>query len=237
MSDKYKKVVNESRLSPNKLPFQLIIDLGTKLHIEISEFSLKVKCELIGIKQDKYLITSLPLLFDSAFVDKCNNVKEGIEIICRYVFKGIAYGFKSDILGIVTVPIQIMVIAYPKNAEVCNIRNRQRMSVLLPCRIKFGTMLFYASILDISDDGCQIVILKSTMSKKDMEMILNTSPNNVCLVLKLPGIEKDVLLPAVRKNHRIEDAKVSFGIAFNNIAEESMDLLKGFTSELQKYSD
>ncbi len=235
MVEKYKKVAQELKSSSNKPPFQLIIDINTKLHIEISEFSSKIKCELIGIKEGKYLITTLPLLFDSSFVDKCNEAG-GIDIICRYVFKGIAYGFKSNILGIVTTPIQIMVIEYPKEAEICNIRRQQRMTLLLPCRIKFGTTMFYASVLDISNEGCQMVVLKSTISKKDIEMILSISPNNVCVILKLPGSEKDILLPAIRKNYRMEETKVCFGMEFNNVPKESMDLLKGFTAELQKFS-
>ena len=96
--------------------------------------------------------------------------------------------------------------------------------------------MFYASVLDISKDGCQMVILKSSMSANDLKMILQTSQDNVCVILKLPGSEKDILLPAVRKNHRLENAKVCFGIEFNNVSKESMNLLKEFTAELQRFS-
>ena len=135
MADKYKKVPSKLKSSSTKPPFQLIIDICTKVHIEIPGLDSKIKCELTGIKQDNYLITTLPLLFDSSFVDKCNKADD-VGIICRYVFKGIAYGFISNILGIVIEPIQIMVVGYPEGAEVCNIRRATKVAGIVTVQNK-----------------------------------------------------------------------------------------------------
>ncbi len=231
MTDKHKDVVDKLTPPPKKQPFQLIIDINTKLHIGIPEFSAKIKCELTGIKQDDYLITTLPLLYDSSFVDKCSN-SDGIEIICRYIYKGIAYGFKSDILGIITTPIQIMVIDYPKSAEVCNLRRYKRHHVLLICKVMFNSRTFYASILDINEKGCQLAILKSSLDHSTIQMMLYPSPDNVCVIVKLPGSKENVQLQGVKKNYRIESDEISLGIKFKDLCQESENLLRKFTSSL-----
>jgi len=231
MTDKHKDVVGKLTPPSKKQPFQLIIDINTKLHIGIPEFSAKIKCELTGIKQDDYVITTLPLLYDSSFVDKCSNL-DGIEIICRYIYKGIAYGFKSDIIGIITTPIQIMVLDYPKSAEVCNLRRYKRHYVLLICKVIFYTKTLYASILDINENGCQLAMLKSSLDESAMQMMLNTSPDNVCVIVKLPGSKESVQLTGVKKNYRIESDEICLGIKFKDLCQESEDLLRKYTSAL-----
>ena len=234
MPDKYVKVQKKTKKAPDKT-FHLNIDISTVLHIEMPNLSSKVKLELLGIKQSEYLIVNLPTLIDSEFFETCNE-NTGTKIICRYVFKGAAYGFRSELMGIVTSPISILVFKYPEDVEECNLRRYQRVNTILPSRIKFGPSLFYGSITDISEGGCQFAILHSLLDAKDFDLIKNTSLANVSVILKLPGVEKDLVVPAIRKSLRRDSSKVYIGIQFNSVDKNIEDTLRRFIADMHKYS-
>lgn len=234
MPDKYIKVQKKSKRSSNKT-FHLNIDVSTILHIEMPNISSKIKLELLGIKHNEYLIVNLPTLIDSEFFEICNE-NTGTKIICRYVFKGTAYGFRSELMGIITSPISILVFKYPEDVEECNLSRYRRVNTILPSRIKFGSSMFYGSITDISQGGCQFTILHSLIDAKDFDIIKNTSLANISVILKLPGIEKDVVVPAMRKSLRRDSTKVYIGVEFNNLDKNTENILKRFIADMHKYS-
>lgn len=231
----YKYVKREVKITPGKT-FRLSIDVNTILHIEISNVKSKIKSELIGLKHNDYLIVSLPNIIGSEFLAKKINRNREADIICRYVYKGCAYGFRSNLKGIVTTPIKIMILQYPENIEECNFRRYQRIETILPSRIKCGTAMFYGSIIDISELGCRFAILNSRIDDNDIKIINNTSPNNVSIMLKLPGSEKDFGIPVTRRSITHEYLKISIGLEFNNLDTETQNILKRFIAEIHKYS-
>lgn len=235
MIDKYRKVQKESKKSSGG-NFRLEISINTVLHVDVSDFTSKIKVELLGIKHNEFLIANLPHIIDSEFVEKCNKgVDGGPSVICRYVYKGCAYGFRSKFLGIITKPIEIMVFQYPDNVEECNLRRYERLTAVMPARIKFGTEMFYGSVKDISEAGCQLAILNSTLDKYDLELIKNTLTTNMSIMIKLPGIEKDIVIPAIRRNVLLEKNKLCIGAEFNKLDMKTEDMVKRFIIEMHKH--
>lgn len=236
LSDKYIKHPNELKTTSKKI-FRLAIEVSTVLHIEIPEVAIKIKSELIGIKQNHCLIAGLPGIVNQEFVDKCNQ-NVGTAIVCRYVFEGSVFGFRSTLMGITTSPVQFMILEYPKNAEECNLRRQKRVSIVLPSMIKFGSIVFYGSIVDLSDIGCLLVILHSAFDNKDMKVITETAPDNVILQVDLPGGEKDVLIPVIRRNIRHDTTKVYIGLEFSDkeLDSQTKDTIKRYVAEMRKYS-
>ena len=157
MKDIDKKVEKNEKLSSKSF----CMDIGTVLYIEIPIIKSKIKSKLVAMKPGECLEGSLPMLIDPAFVERCNNHK-GAEVVCRYVYDEIVYGFRSHLISVVTAPKKIITLQYPMSVKVQELRRYKRIPILLPSRITFGTTTFYGSIVDICETGCQIKIMNNT---------------------------------------------------------------------------
>lgn len=234
MSDKYVKTPKELKTSSSEI-FSLDIDLFTVLQIQMEELKTKIKCTLLGLKHKHYLLIDLPMIVDSSFFETCKE-SEGKLVICRYVYEGTVYGFKTTLLGLINAPVDLMILDYPKKAEECNLRRQQRTGIVLPVKIKFDKTLFQGSIVDISEIGCQLIILNTSINSKDMSIIEKTEADCIRMLLTLPG-EENIIVPTVRRNVRYEDDKVCVGLEFNKNADTTIfETVKKFVIEMRKYS-
>ena len=233
MSNIDKNVKDITETLADKL-FCMDIDIGTTLYLEMPTINLKITSKLLDLKHGDRLEVSLPNLVDPAFVEKCNNNK-GAEIVGRYVYEEIVYGFKSHLINIVTEPKKIMILQYPTGTKVRELRHRERVPILLPSKITFGTKIFYGSMVDISESGCQITILNSaTRGENIARFISDASPNNICVKINLSGVKSSVTVPVVRKYIRPENTKVSVGLEFNYVDKKVRAFISQFVSNIRK---
>ncbi|MGR3317476.1 MAG: PilZ domain-containing protein [Candidatus Anammoxibacter sp.] len=227
------KAQKESETLADKL-FRMDIDIGTTLYIEIPTVKLKITSKLVEIRHGERLEASLPNLIDPVFVEKCNSHK-GADVVCRYVHKEIVYGFRSPLISVVTTPKKIMILQYPTSTKVRELRRQERVPILLPSKITFGETIFYGSIVDISELGCQIMIMNpATKGENIARFINNASPSDIHIKVNLPGIKNNVIVPMIRKNVRTENAKVSVGLEYNYVDLNMRDLINRFVSEMRR---
>ncbi len=193
----------------------LTIDLNTELHIEIIGVIEKFKSTLIGIKVDKFIIVDLPSIFDT-------NSKKIIEknlsanVIVRYVYKGTAYGFKSNLMSLFLEPTPMLFLRYPINVEKHNLRRQRRMACRLPGKIKLDSDIFVGIVLDISTIGAQIEIVPN---KYNPDKLINSlkKNNTFAFLVQLPREFKDPVLRVDQKNIRSYDEKLYLGLEFHGI--------------------
>lgn len=217
----------------SKALFCLDIELDTVLHTEIHNVASNIKCKLIGIKHNQYLISSIPDIIDSGFIEK-NNLKPGAIISCRYMHEGSVYDFNSFLMSMFTIPVKILIIQYPKNIAECNRRRFKRTRFALPSRIKFETYDYCGSIIDLSEEGCQMAMLKSNIGD-NIKIIKSLLQMDISLMLKLPGAENEIIIPVSCRNIRDEIKKISIGLEFKNVNLETDEVIKRFVNEMRNY--
>ncbi len=91
---------------------RMAIDIGTELTCTVETIPAYFKSELIGLSQDEYLILKLPHIVDPQFIANCEK-DENKKINVTYSFAGANLSFRSDIIGVITSPIKVMVLKHP----------------------------------------------------------------------------------------------------------------------------
>lgn len=226
------KDIEKNETASNK-SFRMKIDLGTVLYFEIPTIKSKIKSKLLEMEPGESLVGSLPMLIDPAFVERCNNHK-GAEVVCKYVYDEMVYGFRSHLISVVTTPKKIITIQYPASAKVQELRSYERISILLPTKISFGTTTFYGSIVDICETGCQVTIMNNTSGVDIKGFISYASQSDVYIKVNLSGIKNNVTVPVIRNRVTLENDKVCVGFKFNYVDPQMQDLINRFISGMRK---
>ncbi len=214
--------------------FRLPISIHTILYIEPAGMKANIKCELVGIKHQSYLIADLQDSVDLEFIE-INNLKPGASIACRYMHDGAVYGFRSNLMSLYTTPIKLMTIQYPKDVEERNRRTVNRTGFGLPSTIKFGLKTYSGSIIDLSEKGCQLAILKRNIDEKGMDILINNPQKDAHIMFQLPGEEEVIKASVVIRNTRLNSGKFCLGLEFNNLDQESYIIINAFVEEMRSY--
>lgn len=196
----------------------LAIDLTTELHLEIIGVIGKFKSALIGMKVDEFIIVDLPSIFDT-------NSKKKVEknlsanVIARYLYKGSAFGFKSNLISMILKPTPMLFLRYPVNIEEQNLRKHKRVSCMLHGKIKLGSDVFVGIVLDISIVGAQIeLVLDNYHSDK---LIAGLKKNSTfAFLVQIPGKPKASVFQVERKNIRSHNEKLYLSVGLCNLKKQ-----------------
>ncbi|MGR3317761.1 MAG: flagellar brake protein [Candidatus Anammoxibacter sp.] len=205
---------------------RLAIDIGTELQLEIVNVSARFKSELIGMETSQYLIAKMPMIVDDSFEEKCSKFK-GAEVICRYLYRGTIFGFRSNLLGIISAPARLLFVKYPNEVEEHNVRKNERISCMLPGKIKIGSHILDATVLDLSVSG---VLVSVVDNKKEADSFVNilTETDELEFLLQLPGEPKALVLPSIRKVVRKDDSRLNIGLQFHDIGDQGRYIISQF---------
>jgi c-di-GMP-binding flagellar brake protein YcgR len=218
-------------LEPNTY---LPISVGTELLVEITDLKLRLKSELIGIEDEEYLLIKLshhdP---DGGFND---DAIAKSPVIIKYAYRGSVYGFKTDILNIVSIPAHLAFVSYPKQIEEHNIRASSRFDCVLPAEGIFDGTSAELIITDISVNGCRCVILTSLiMNRKKLYEVLNMD-STMELELQFPGMKDKLRLPGIIKNINKDSEEIMCGVKFEKVPKKTEKNLENFIKMLESIS-
>lgn len=205
---------------------RLAIELGTELQLEIKHIASKFKSEMVGMEPNSFLITKLPLIVNSDFLEKCRKYKSA-EIIARYLYRGVVFGFKSQLIDIINSPTNLMFISYPKRVEELNIRKNERISCMLPGKIKFGAYILDGTILDLSLSGCKMTIIDP---KYDIDILEEQMLKfeKLQFMFHLPGEPKAAVMNVLRKNTQKGEGRLTVGMEFHKLGADIINKVNKF---------
>ncbi|MCC5869373.1 MAG: flagellar brake protein [Gammaproteobacteria bacterium] len=132
-------------------------DVGTRISVESARLSGRMWSRIIGWKDHQYLLIEtpeahLPLGITAAF-------SEDDSLTLRYMNDGMIIGFRTPVLGRMTKPYPLTVVAYPNNVQTHSLRRHPRLNCYLPCRVQLGETEFSRAVIrDVSLNGCRIRI-------------------------------------------------------------------------------
>jgi c-di-GMP-binding flagellar brake protein YcgR len=205
----------------------LNIDLNTSLMVQIEAVEGYLKCQLVGVVQDNFVVITMPrsnLKIDhNLFLEK--------QIIVRYLNDGTLFSFQSQILDTITKPVPLMFISYPKVVSRQDIRRDKRADCFLPSSALVREKAYEGAILNISRSGCLFVADnpgQNGLSKVDEEEKLKIS-------FRLVENEIKGEAQAVVRSHNLKDNMAILGLEFEEIDSKVQGAIDSFVRKVDKY--
>lgn len=206
---------------------KLEIALRTNLMVQIEAVEGYLKCQLVGVVQDRFVVITIPrsnLRIDqSLFLEK--------QIIVRYLNEGSLYGFQSQIIDTISKPIPLMFISYPKVVSRQEIRRHKRVDCFLPSSAELSGEASDGAIVNISRGGCLFVADKPSvngLSKIDPGAKLGVS--FTLSEKQASGAAKAV----VRSNNEKSDM-IFLGLEFEEIDPSMQMAIDTFVRKVDQY--
>jgi c-di-GMP-binding flagellar brake protein YcgR len=204
------------------------ITINTSLMVQIEAVEGYLKSQLVGVIQDRFVVITMPrsnLRIDhSLFLDK--------QIIVRYLNDGALLSFQSQILDVITKPLPLMFLSYPKVVSSQEIRRYKRVDCFLPSSAQLSGQASNGAILNISRGGCLFVANKPShngLSQVDPGAKLGLS---FTLTDQQPNGEAQ----AVVRSHNIKSNMVLLGLEFEEIDPKVQMAIDSFVRKVDEYS-
>ncbi|MBI5492572.1 MAG: flagellar brake protein [Deltaproteobacteria bacterium] len=202
------------------------INIGSELLVEIVSLNLRIKSLLVGMDEGRFILVKLsPNDLMGTF--RSETVRESA-VNVNYMHKGVVYGFKAEILNIVSTPSKLIFISYPKTILEQKVVTTSRHECILPAVTMFGNELVEMVILDISKEGCRCAIKPPP---KD-EYLFNLIQVNKKMEIKaqFPGSAEKIALVGTIRNISKDPDKIVVGVMFEKMPEEVKAKLDKFIS-------
>ncbi|MBC8551801.1 MAG: PilZ domain-containing protein, partial [Candidatus Brocadiales bacterium] len=165
--------------------------------------------ELLGIEDNQCLLIKMPPIY--TVINASKFVYKGKAIFVRYQTKGSVFGFQSNIIAFNSNTEKTISIAYPNEIENYNLRGNKRIDCYLPVNVVIEDHVVHGGIINISEEGCLIVIDPAeTESSKDL-LKINVNLN---MRFQLPGVEEYLHVTAIQKNLVMSMEDIRIGIKF-----------------------
>jgi c-di-GMP-binding flagellar brake protein YcgR len=202
----------------------LNIDIGTPMQLAFETVRYRLKSDFVGMMHQSLLIVSMP---PSKSVPNATTLySKGTETIIRFVYQGIAYGFSTTILRALYKPAKLLFLDYPKDIEIYQLRNYERVLCLLPVGLKLTkneTVLGH--VTDISKEGCQFSAENDVFYNKHE---LPAKENNYSISLRLPGFENTISISCQVMNINQTKEQVKIGLKYVSMSDDSRERLYDF---------
>lgn len=204
------------------IPFYLAI--GSEVLIEIETLKLRIKCALVGLETNRYIIIRLSER-DLVGNFRSEHIKSG-QMIVRYLYQGAVYGFRAELLNVVATPAKIFFLSYPTKIEEYVMVSRNRFECVLPAGTMLDNEIVDMVIIDISEEGCQCVI-KAGAGKNSVYEHMQV--NKVLDIrVQFPGKDGTYRLPGRVRNLSKGEGKITLGVKFEGLAPAASERIKEF---------
>jgi c-di-GMP-binding flagellar brake protein YcgR len=205
---------------------RLSIELGNNLLIKVPDMETHIKSSLVGLEPHQYLIANIPLVSDLE-----DQLKKFEKLNVSYISLGTTYEFDSNVLGIILKPAKLLFLSYPDTIIETDQRETQRVSCHIPATAVINETPLNGIITDMSPDGCRFVVRIPTKITPYQVRILT----DVNLSFALHGIDGSEEFLGVVRNTSIDRFRISLGIKFDNLSNETRNKLKDYLEKLIDY--
>lgn len=189
------------------------LNSGATVGLEfIHSNKLKINCRFVGYLESDYIVLTLPKKYHHGFDDI---IKPGHGVIFRAIVEqqsGACIAFNTAIVAVCEKPFSQIYLSYPKNIELINLRQQQRLVTHLPAEIKAQPNSVFSEIKgivhDISPRGCRI---KINWHDSGQELI----DERVNIFIAMATLHEPIEVTAIIANvHRQDVDHLSVGVKF-----------------------
>ncbi|MFO0698016.1 MAG: flagellar brake protein [Nitrospira sp.] len=191
----------------------LSVGLAIKLSLTIDGQKVMYGSTLLGWKDHAWLICEWPLL-----LSRDQRVESGTPCNVSYLHVGKLVGYRSEIRDLITSPVPLLFVAYPKAVEEMHLRKHLRVSANEPILLmqaeqtnKSASVVpasgYFGGLLkDLSEGGCSVTLVQRPAWLRP--------GSTVRLEFELPGLGHITNLTGVVKNVDVGYGAETVGVEF-----------------------
>lgn len=182
------------------------LEIGIPIQLQLDGVSFPLQSILVGMEVDSYLILKIP----AQFANVKHKLVPGADIIVRYIYQGTVFGFQTKLIEIISRPVKLLFLEYPKIIEHHDLRSQKRAHSIFPAIIKIKDKTNNGAIIDISINGCRCHILATQREPLPPAQI----DDEVKLLCKFPGIQGDHEIIGIIRNIKKSRKELILGVEF-----------------------
>lgn len=204
---------------------RLDIETGAKLNIKIEGISIPINSHYVGMEAGEYILIGIP----SPFPTIKPKLFPGNSLIVQYLQDGTIFVFVSKIIDVLTKPVRMVILEYPKKIVNRGLRSRQRVTCRIPTNVYFKGSPKDAVIEDISTAGCRI---SAVYEPKEKNYIARS--NDVFkITCRVPASSRDITMTGIIRSVIKKNLSLSYGIQFQEISQEAKSIIDSYLITLQ----
>jgi len=224
MSLMFTAIPRESEYAPYAPDFKVLsrVPLGAEMLIEVSSLNLRIKCELVGMEEDHFIIVKIyPKDINGNFITE--DIRESP---CTVLFRhsDSLHRFKATILNMVMKPARLIFFGYPRKLENLRKVNKHRFRCALPTMSMFGTDIIELVTTDISKEGCRCRVKTSKAGDKKLYQAIEVD-KIVELIVTPPDTGDPFKVTGFVRSTSKKTDEITFGVMFAGMARDARDKL------------
>jgi hypothetical protein len=206
---------------------RLALELGIRLKVELEGVDIPLESSFCGFV-DNYIIITPP----SPYHQIQHKLFSGADIFVRYFYHGTIYTFQTKIFSLITQPVRLMFIHYPKLIQKSELRSEKRSFCYLPSVIKAANKENDGTIVDITKSGCNFIV-----RAKNNKMLINFKMGDqINLHCKFPGVKQTLELTGAVRNLRSSRYEANVGLQFEeNLPDVTQKIITWYISTIEKF--
>ncbi len=207
---------------------RISLEIGIPVQMKMDGVSFPLQSVLVGMEIDEYLILKVP----GQYANIKHKLFPGADIVVRYIFHGIVFGFQTKLIEVITRPVKLLFLEYPKIIEHHDLRSHKRAQSIFPTTIKTKDRANNGAIIDISKNGCRCHILASQKEPLPPVQV----DDEISLTCRFPGISGDHVIHGIVRNVKRTRRDLIIGIEFLMLEEELNDHITKYIYAIEDFT-
>lgn len=203
------------------------MEIGTPIQFKMPGVGFSLQSVLIGMELDEYLIIKIP----AQYTNIKHKLIPGTDIVVRYLYHGTVYGFQTKLIEIISKPVKLLFLEYPKIIEHYDLRSQKRAESLFPASIKIRDKTNNGAIIDVSRNGCRCHIINSRQESLPPAQI----DDEIVLKCKFPGVQGDREVFGRIKNIKRSRKELIVGVEFIGLELELHELITQYIYAVEDF--
>lgn len=208
---------------------RIAVEIGIPIKVEVEGIEIPLQSTIVGLENNRYIIIKAPEPFQRVE----HKLFKGNELIVRYISDGTVYAFQTRVLEIITKPLSLLFLEYPRIIQHHELRVQKRLHCHIPVRVLFADKENLGCILDLAVSGCRCLI----RAAKNQGLIPCDLDSKLTLKCIIPGSKEMITLTGSVKNLKRTRKEIDLGINFDSgLANENRKILAWFLSTIDGLS-
>jgi hypothetical protein len=207
---------------------RISLEIGVPFQLKLVDVAFPLQSVLVGMEIDEYLIIKIP----SQFSNVKHKLYPGVEIIVRYIYQGIVFGFQTKLTDVIFKPVKLLFLEYPKIIEHHELRSHKRAHSIFPATIQIKDKISNGAIIDISKSGCRCHILATPKNLLPPAQI----DEDILLTCKFPGLNGDHKIMGIIRNIEKSRKDLIMGVEFKFIEEKINDHINNYIYSIEDFA-
>ncbi len=207
---------------------RICLEIGLPIQLKLEGVAFPLQSVLVGMEIDEYLIIKIPV----QFANIKHKLFPGIDIVVRYLYQGIVFGFQTKLIEIISKPVKLLFLEYPRIIEHHELRSHKRAQSIFPATIRIKDKTNNGAIIDVSKNGCRCHMLSSRSEHLPPVQI----DDEISIMCKFPGVEGDHEVLGKIRNIKKSRNELIVGIEFLKLELEIHDLISQYIYAVEEFA-